>query len=167
MSAEAQAYVEAWSPYSGDTYLIHLRMAMIANETHEYRLFVGDKKLADLCRCSVKTLQRARKCMIEDGYLERLRPATGRQVAEYRFLMPEIGGHSVRLSSAIGGHPVPNRWTSRESSPIYRIKDKRSEERPLIIFNGDPESDAARRHAESSPPPPGFAAGLRLGLGDA
>lgn len=126
MSAEGQAYVERYSPYKGDTYLIHLRIGMLTNDTYKNTLFSGDKYLAGLCRCSVKTVQRAREQMIEDGYLALLTPATGRKPAVYQVLFPEIGGHFDHLPDEIGGHPVPNRWTSTETSPIYR-KESNSE----------------------------------------
>ena len=127
MSADGQAFVEKHSPYTGTAYLIHLRMGMLANETHGYRLYSGDAYFAQLCRCSVKTLQRSRNLMVADGYLKLIRPATGRQVAEYEFLfLLRIGGHSDHPNK-IGGHLVPNRWTSEESSPTNRNKYKESE----------------------------------------
>ena len=123
MSAEGQAFVEKHSPYSGTTYMIHLRMGMLANETHGYRLFSGDKYLAELCRCSLKTLQRAREKMIDDGFLVMIRPATGQKPAEYEFIFKKVGGHFDQ----VGGHPDENGWTSEESAPIYVTKNESKE----------------------------------------
>jgi hypothetical protein len=125
MSAEAEAFVENNSPYTGDTYAIHFRMGMIANETYEYRLFMGDAKLAHLCRCSVKTVQRARKKMIADGFLECLEAAVGQRVAEYRFIFKhaQVGGHSV----SEGGHPVPSGKTSGETTLSTQLKEESKE----------------------------------------
>ena len=126
MSSNGRAYVENYSPYKGTALIIHMKMGDLANDTYGQRLFMGDKKMAALCRCSEKTLQRTRNKMIRDGLLERVTPAQGRKGAEYRLLMPEIGGQIDRLSE-IGGHFVPNRWTSAESTPTYRTEYNESE----------------------------------------
>jgi len=153
MSDAGRAYVEKHSPYTGAFFLIHLRLGNIENDTYNHRLFIGDENLAKLCRCSVKTVQRAKAQMIEDGFLRLLKPATGRKVAEYEFLFPEtktkvevapvkedaeiggqidqplevfddgIGGHFVR----IGGHFVRiggHFVPENEVSPIYRNKEE-------------------------------------------
>ncbi len=117
MSSECEAYVEKHSPYSGNYYLIHMRLATLANETNDYKLWIGDAKLQDLCRCSLKTLQRVRNQMITDGFLALVEPATGRKKAVYKLLMPE----------RIGGHSVLNRWSLCPTSPIYINKSKKSE----------------------------------------
>jgi hypothetical protein len=142
MSAEGQAYVERYSPYKGDTYLIHLRIGMLSNETHHNTLFSGDKYLAGLCRCDTKTVQRARKQMIEDGYLSLLTPATGQKPAVYQVLFPEVGGHFDYLPDEVGGHPVRSRWTSAKTSPIYGIESDSVEtpaEPPTIVAPSKPK----------------------------
>ena len=141
MSAEGQAYVERYSPYKGDTYMIHLRIGMLTNETHQNTLFSGDKYLAGLCRCSVKTVQRAREKMTEDGYLSLISPATGRKLAVYRVLFPSIGGHFDHLPDEIGGHLVPNRWTSEETSPIYVIESNSKPNAPTESKKGRPRKN--------------------------
>src|ERR1035438_3203506 len=98
MSSNVRAYVENYSPYKGTALIIHMKMGDLANDTYGQRLFMGDKKMAALCRCSEKTLQRTRNKMIRHGLLERVTPAQGRKGAEYRLLMPEIGGQIDRLS---------------------------------------------------------------------
>lgn len=51
---------------------------------------MGVEKLAVKCRTSVKTIQRARAKMVEDGFLELLTDHTAPgQAAEYRFLFPD------------------------------------------------------------------------------
>jgi len=117
MSAECEAYVERHSPYSGNYYLVHMRLATLANDTNDYKLWIGDAKLQDLCRCSPKTIQRVRQQMIKDGFLTLVEPAKGRHNAIYQFLMPE----------RIGGHSVLNRWSPCPTPPIYRNRSKRSE----------------------------------------
>jgi hypothetical protein len=133
MSAEGQAFVEKFSPYTGNAYMIHLRMGMLANETHGYRLYSGDKYFAQLCRCDVKSVQRARATMIKDGYLIQLFEAKGRQVAEYQFIFlgheseygQEIGGHLIP-DERMGGHPSANSKTSEDSTLSIQIKENQS-----------------------------------------
>ena len=117
MSAECEAYVEKHSPYSGNYYLIHMRLATLANETNDYKLWIGDAKLCDVCRCSPKTIQRVRNQMIADGFLVMITPAKGRENAVYQLLMPD----------RIGGHSVLNRWSLCPTPPIYINKKKKSE----------------------------------------
>ena len=128
MSAECEAFVEKHSPYKRDTFSIHLRLAMIANEAYGYRIFASEKKLCELCRCSPKTLQRAKKQLIADGYLKLVFPAQGRHVAEYQFMMPGIAGHSGGAIARIAGHPVRNSRSLATITPLYINKDKESEE---------------------------------------
>ena len=96
MSANGRAYVEQFSPYRGNAYIIHQKMGDLANDTNDQRLFMGDAKMAALCRCSEKTLQRVRNKMMKDGYLLRVTPAQGRKGAEYQLLFPlvAIGGQN-------------------------------------------------------------------------
>jgi hypothetical protein len=128
MSADGRAYVEKFSPYKGNALIIHMKMGDLANDTHDQRLFMGDAKMALLCRCSEKTLQRVRNRMMKEGYLRRVTPAQGRKGAEYQLLFPlaEIGGQNDH-STEIGGHFVPNRWTNGESTPTYRTEYNESE----------------------------------------
>ena len=90
MSDEGRAYVIGNSPYRGVGYLIHYMMGDLANATHDYRLFMGDKAFAARCRVSTDTLSRYRATMIADGFLESLSATASRgHPLEYRFLMPK------------------------------------------------------------------------------
>ena len=132
MSAEGEAFVEKHSPYTGIVYAIHLRFGHLENNTRGHRLWMADKNVAKLCRCDVKTIRRAKKRMIDDGFLELLQPPSHHSPAVYRFLFPKsgvdvsmddddvLGGHFVPES----GHPVPAEWTSGDSSPLIGIKDE-------------------------------------------
>jgi hypothetical protein len=118
VSDKARAYVEEFSPYQGNGYLIHYVMGTLANDTYGFRLFIGDVKMARKCRCSVKSLQRHRAQMIEDGFLEVIDATTGPgRFAEYRFLMPlrttvvilstvddPNGGQNSPIPDTNGGH---------------------------------------------------------------
>jgi hypothetical protein len=131
VSDAGRAYVERHSPYKGDFFLIHLRLGNIENDTYNHRLFIADLNLAKLCRCSTKTVQRAKDQMVRDGFLRQLKPAVGQRVAEFEFLFPktqvniqmepiEEDGQSVEE----GGQSVLSGWTSREPSPTNRNKEE-------------------------------------------
>ena len=131
MSSECEAFVEKHSPYDGTAYMVHLRMAMIANETHDYRLFVGDETMAKLCRCSIKSVQRARQQMIKDGYLIQTERAVGQRKAEYEFVF-KVGSQNVHPLSEVGSHLVPSSKTSEESTLSTRTKENQSDVRTTI-----------------------------------
>jgi hypothetical protein len=125
MSAEGQTYVERYSPYTGSIYDVHLRLGLLSNDAHEYLIYSGDKYLADKCRCSLVTIKRAKAQLIKDGFLIRLKPAVGRQYAEFQFVFKgvEIAGH-LGPPEEIAGHLGPNSGSSEETSPIYLNKRK-------------------------------------------
>ncbi len=127
MSGPSQSYVERSSPYVGNFYTIHLRLGLLANETNHYRLWIKDETLAKLCRCSTKTVQRAKQQMVKDGYLKLVESARAQAPAVYEFVFKDEGGQNVHPGGVEGGHPVPRGWTSGESSPIYRKEIKESE----------------------------------------
>ena len=128
MSAEGQIYVEKFSPYSGATFQVHLRLGLLSNDANDYRIFSGDVYLAEKCRCGVRTVKRAKAQLIRDGFLELLKPAAGRRVAEYRFIFKgqRIGGQ-IGLPSEMGGHRRSNRGPTASSSPTYRNELKEDE----------------------------------------
>ena len=98
MSDRERNYVWDHSPYSGTAKLIHLQMAELANEGHQFRLWAGDRFFAAKACCDEKTVRRARARMIEDGLLlENGRDdKTGNR--EYVFVVPE-----ERLDILTGG----------------------------------------------------------------
>lgn len=103
MSVKATTYVWEHSPFTGQTFIVHLAIADIVNDLHDNRLFMGDERLAIKARTTQRTVRRARAEMVEHGYLEPLTTRThpGRP-AEYRFLMPQ---GTVDISSAISDTP--------------------------------------------------------------
>ena len=146
MSAEGQTYVEKYSPYRGNAYQVHLRLGLLSNDAHGFQIYCGDKYLADMCRCSQKTVQRVREQLVADGFLRVLSPAEGRRTAVYEFIFKglAIGGQFDQPSEGIGGHFVPNRWTSEKTSPITTNKYKQS------------EKPSNRQQSEAVPMPEGF-----------
>lgn len=128
MSAEGQSYVEDNSPYSGHFYNVHLRLGLLSNDAHNYEIYCGDEYLARKCRCSTRTVKRAKAQLIKDGYLEALFIAVGHKPSRYRFIFKgqEVGGHDGPLQK-VGGHPRPSRGTSTTFTPIYRKEIKESD----------------------------------------
>ena len=128
VSAEAQTYVERYSPYSGVTYQVHLRLGLLSNDAHGHQIYCGDKYLMDKCRASERSIKRAKAQLVKDGFLKIISPAVGRRPAVYEFLFRgvEIGGHDGPLSR-IGGQMSQNRGPNLQTTPIYIKKYKRSE----------------------------------------
>jgi len=139
MSAEGQIFVEKRSPYKGSTYDVHLRLGLLSNDAHDYRIWSGDEYLADKCRCSIRTVRRAKAQLVKDGYLRQVFPGAGRQVAEYQFIFKgqEIGGQPVTLKR-IGGQPRLNRRTTGPTTPTNTNELKESEN-PSISDPGELE----------------------------
>ena len=148
MSAEGQTFVEKYSPYEGATFSVHLRLGLLSNDAHDYRIFSGDTYLADKCRLSVRSVKRAKAELIKDGYLKCVFPGSGRRVAEYEFIFKgqEIGGQRD-TPTRIGGQPRPNRGTTTVSSPIYRNEMKESEEPSISIPMPSGFKDVLRQSA--------------------
>lgn len=104
MSAEATGWVYRHSPYTGATYQVHQAIADSANDQHENRFWMRQRKLARKARVSRASVQRALDLLVADGFLERLGIATGTDdLVEYRFLQPEVAVHYD--PSAPGGVP--------------------------------------------------------------
>jgi hypothetical protein len=120
VSAEAQTFVEQWSPYEGNTYAVHLRLALLANDANNYDIWCGDKYLADKCRCSLASVKRAKATLIAEGYLTRLSPAVGRRSAHFRFIFKgvRIAGQGDPLSPRIAGRQDTNSGSYARTTPI-------------------------------------------------
>jgi hypothetical protein len=90
MSPEATEYVLKHSPYKGTPRFIHFLMACVANEKKDYELWMTDQYLAERANCTREAVNRARRQMVEDGFLEPLsQDGAGRKARKYRFLFPK------------------------------------------------------------------------------
>jgi len=89
MSAESMGYVRTVSPFQGATFLVHLVVADLVSEAHDYELWCTQGWLAERSRVSVRGVQRALDQMIEEGWLTVLEPnkAVGKP-NRYRFEFP-------------------------------------------------------------------------------
>lgn len=147
MSDTERAFVWDHSPYKGTAKLIHLKMADLANDTHQRRLWMGDATLAEKASCDERTVRRVKAQMIEDGYLEDL----GREVKtghkEYRFLIPDIlsCGQPDRTFSTDHRTSTTERPDISGSSPLVnRIEQKTLDETEnLHNFEIDPQELSA------------------------
>jgi hypothetical protein len=96
VSFEATKWVMENSPYTGGTFTVHLVMAHIANEPHDWQIWMSQENLAEKARVSERTVRPALQQMIEDGYLEKVRRSDslcpdygrgGRRPTTYRLLL--------------------------------------------------------------------------------
>ena len=86
MSLEATSYVWKYTTYTAAQSYVLLAIADVVNDTHGNRFFLGVPKLAKKTKCSERTVQRALKQFVEDGWLEEVIGGTGRgNVTEYQF----------------------------------------------------------------------------------
>jgi hypothetical protein len=97
MSIEAEAWVWRESPYKGAAFIVHVRLANIANEDHGNELWMHRDKVAATCRLSFRQVTRIMAQMVDDGYLELLDAGGGRgKIARYRLIVKP--GHPVHVS---------------------------------------------------------------------
>lgn len=168
MSSDTESSVWRNSPYHGDRKLVHLAIARIVNEAHQWEFWAGDKYLADLVGCSLKTVERTRTDMINDGILELKGFHSGTGNKLYTFAMPGTpdslsglpeNGSSDHASPDIQSpppdilsiptrHPVPSDPTSSPSAPIPTVNDVRQEENTV----GDLKTIALRDQSKVSSP---------------
>jgi predicted transcriptional regulator len=158
MSDKGRAYVRYHSPYRGVVYQVHYELASLENDTHQHRLWAGEQWLAKFCRCSTRAVQRALNQLVQDGFLERLMPATGQYNAEYRFLFPptniDISADEETDEAKVARHfgrvarqPRQSSQTSRPSSPIYTNEEHKETENPSIsdsVENGPARARAIK-----------------------
>ena len=100
MSAQATDYVWTNSPFKGTAKLIHLAIAEVVNDAHQWRYWGGDSALAAKVGCDRMTVVRWKAKAIDQGYLTEhgFDPQTGNK--QYLFLMPG----SMRQDVSSPGH---------------------------------------------------------------
>ena len=119
MSSECVGWAFRSSPYSGSVLLVHLAVADIANDVHDYELWALTKNIAAKARVSPGSTRRALLQMVADGYLELIEDRSSvNQASRYRFLMPE-GGRAPRATSSDEGR-APRATRSRTTRDLSR-----------------------------------------------
>ena len=89
MSAQATEYVWHHSPFKGTAKLVHLAVAEVVNEQHQWRYWGGDQALAAKVGCDRGTVLRWKAKAIAEGYLEEAGFDTQTGNKQYVFLMPK------------------------------------------------------------------------------
>src|SRR5215510_14751549 len=86
MSVDATRLVWERSPYSGATLLVHLVIADVVNEGHRHEFWMSLTQLERRARVSRKSAISALQTMVEEGYLEIVKPGRAtRTTVVYRF----------------------------------------------------------------------------------
>ena len=137
MSTEAETFVKRHSPYTGATRFLHYIMAETANDTYDYRLWMGDEAMASIVGVDRRTVIRAKAQMIQDGYLEELGVAGERGFKEYRFLFPGSSQEQISGGADVTSHPAD--VTSHPIEPISQLKGINGAEAPSSLEQ-DPET---------------------------
>ena len=121
-------FVEKHSPYTGNTYNVHLRLGILANDANHFRIYCGDQYLSEMCRVSLATVKRAKAELVRDGYLRKLYEASGRRRAEFEFIFkgqPVAGQNDPQ--GRMAGQSASNSGSNGNSSPITTNEYKESE----------------------------------------
>ena len=88
MSADATGHVWKYSPYTGKPLLIHLAIADVVNDTHNWEFYGGIKALMEKTRVSRRTVINALALMESDGHLKRM-GVHANGTTNYKFLFAE------------------------------------------------------------------------------
>ena len=147
MSDEARNYVKKNSPYEGQTFWLHYVLGDIANQQHDYELWIGEKALMNEWPFKRSAIVRGYSQLIADGFLEVLeKPAPGRK-ARYRFVFLDVesNGRNVtrsatRSTNVTRGARIVSHDAKR--SPIYLTeKNSNSLEKAILeICNMNPNA---------------------------
>lgn len=149
MSAETSGWVWRNSPYDGATFLVHLALGDLANDAHEYEIWLLTKNLAEKARVSTPTARRALVRLVDDGYLSVVENNAGRnRASRYRFEMPDgrssrsTGRSSRATESIITRDPVDHGDRPKEQEG--ELNEEREENDagslPLAVPDSKPTS---------------------------
>jgi hypothetical protein len=126
VSATNEAYVWEHSPYTGATFLIHLALGDIANDSHGNELWAGHQGLALKCRVQRETVTRAIARLVADDFLYEFpdqHSAPGKPV-RYRFLTPDQPVVFAWRTRDDRSHDETDRVTTDHSSRDERSRDR-------------------------------------------
>src|SRR5512144_2105529 len=114
-------------------------MAKIANDAGQFRYGLRGSKLAALTEYSLSVIRRAQSCLVEHGFLERVRVGSGRASTRWRICV-----HRLRPDQQ-AGHSSTDQVTQQPSAP-----DTAQAHTPKL-FHGMRRGSAEER--SPSPPP--------------
>ena len=90
MSLQAMGWVISESPYRGSAFLVHLMIADVVNDQHDFEFWMSNDRLAKKARISRQTANRSVRRMVDDGFLVPVATERSGNV-RYRFHMPSTG----------------------------------------------------------------------------
>lgn len=100
MSSDAAGWAWQNSPYRGSQLLVHLALGDIANDAHNYELWLSTGSIAKKARCSRNTVTTVLADMLKRGLLELIEAGgSQRKPSRYRYLMPSALSAHVDASS--------------------------------------------------------------------
>lgn len=100
MSNDAEGWAWQNSPYRGSQLLVHLALGDIANDAHDYELWLSTASIAKKARCSRNTVTTVLSDLVRRGLLELIEAGgSQRKPSRYRFLMPSALTAPVEASS--------------------------------------------------------------------
>lgn len=110
MSAEATGAVWRYSPYTGAQLLVHLAIADVVNDTHNYEFWMSTERLAQKARVSRSTVTQTLADMVENGHLILLESGgKRRRPSRYQFVTSALTGLASAVSGlALARSPVTN-----------------------------------------------------------
>lgn len=127
MSVRALTWVFENSPYALGTRLVHLALADVANEDHDWLVWVSQGKIAEKARVSRPTVIAAIKTMVADGYLEPITHLAG-VPSTFRFLRPCKESDTPYKAALQGG------VKSTEIAPLLLTEVKQKDPDPFVRF---------------------------------
>lgn len=92
MSDEGRNHVKRHSPFTGTTFWFHYVLGDLANDQHDYEIYFGDKRFAAEWPFSLRAIARARKELVDAGFLTVIddRSGPGRPIRyRFEFYIPE------------------------------------------------------------------------------
>lgn len=132
MSVEATSYVWKHSPYRGQTLLVHLAIADVANDAKGFAFYATSQWLADRCRMNAGNVRTHLGSLVRDGFLDVIEPGGGRGVpTTYRFKFPRRGEAEFEpeeTASETASKPPRNRVTTTHTTEEH--KERSTEEEP-------------------------------------
>lgn len=114
MSKEARKYVEKHSPFTGLTFWVHFGLGDNANPSNGYEILIGNKRLAEEWRVSIRSVERAISELRASGYLTKVANRGPGRPVRYRFEFKNAE-HMARKPPESSLEPRASRSSGRAS----------------------------------------------------
>lgn len=144
MSVKAMTWVFENSPYTLGPRLVHLALADVANDDHDYRLWMLREAIASKAGVSTDTVDRALTRMQAEGYIEKIIQGGGRgKPNEWRLLFPTTAAESGGNKSA-ATTPQKGRNDTTERAATTREDNYLTQEETNTTQDADADLEKAR-----------------------